>query len=162
MSLLFGRGLVGFVLLAFWIWAILDVIATEESLIRNLPKFAWLLLVIFLSSIGALAWVLLGRPAGAGWRPGDTTPRPVKRAYGPEDSPRWDPRLDARTGSQETAREREDRLRRERYADLDAELDRRLEEKRREEERLKEWEADLRRREAELEDKGDGTPPPTA
>ncbi|HET9444358.1 MAG TPA: PLD nuclease N-terminal domain-containing protein, partial [Acidimicrobiales bacterium] len=93
MSLLFGRGIVGVVLLAFWIWAILDVIATEERLIRNLPKFAWLMLVIFLSSIGALAWVLLGRPAGAGWRPGDTAPRPARRAYGPEDSPRWDPRL---------------------------------------------------------------------
>ena len=118
--MLFGGGLFGLVVLAFWIWAIFDVISTDESLVRNLPKAVWLLLVIFLSTIGALAWLLLGRPEHAGLRPGDTTPRQRAgrpRSVGPEDSPTW---ID-------------DEARRARYAELDAELDRRLEEKRRRE-----------------------------
>ena len=87
----------------------------------------WLLLVIFLSSIGALAWLLLGRPEHAGLRPGDTTPRAAggrapssgpARVRGLEDSPAW----------------ADEEARRARYAELDAELDRRLEEKRRLEE----------------------------
>ena len=113
--MLFGGGLFGLVVLAFWIWAIFDVISTDESLVRNLPKTVWLLLVIFLSTIGALAWLLLGRPEHAGFRPGDTAPRPRPRALGVEDAPSW---------ADEEARRR-------RYAELDAELDRRLEEKRR-------------------------------
>lgn len=121
----------GLVLLAFWLWAIFDVISTDEAMVRNLPKFAWLMLVIFLSSIGAVAWLLLGRPENAGFRPGDTTPR--QRFTGPEDGPSW----------------ADESSKRARYAELDEELDRRLEEK-----RLAEWEAELRRREAELEQRG--------
>ena len=78
-------GFVPLVLLALWIYCILDVIATEDSLIRNLPKTMWLLIVIFLPDIGSLAWLLLGRPMYAGWRPGDKTRRPTKRVIGPED-----------------------------------------------------------------------------
>lgn len=78
-------GFVPLVLLALWIYCILDVIATEESLVRNLPKTMWLLIVIFLPDIGSLAWLLLGRPMYAGWRPGDTSRRPTKRVLGPED-----------------------------------------------------------------------------
>lgn len=78
-------GFVPLVLLALWIYCILDVIATEDSLVRNLPKTMWLLIVIFLPDIGSLAWLLLGRPMYAGWRPGDTSRRPAKRVIGPED-----------------------------------------------------------------------------
>ncbi|HYH50920.1 MAG TPA: PLDc N-terminal domain-containing protein [Acidimicrobiia bacterium] len=78
-------GFVPLVLLALWLYAIFDVIATDESLMRNLPKPVWLLIVIFLPDIGSLAWLLLGRPLYAGWRPGDTTRRAPKRAIGPED-----------------------------------------------------------------------------
>ena len=129
LPVLFGGGVFGLVLLAFWLWAIFDVISTDESMVRNLPKVVWLLLVIFLSSIGAMAWLLLGRPEHAGFRPGDTTTRARPRSRGPEDEPAW---------VAEDAR-------RARYAELDEELDRRLEEK-----RLQEWEDELRRREAEL------------
>lgn len=115
-GMFYGGGLVGFLLLGFWLWAIFDVISTDESMVRNLPKFAWLMLVIFLSTIGALAWLLLGRPERAGFRPGDTTPR--QRFTGPEDGPLW--------AIEES--------RRARYAEMDEELDRRLEEKRRQEE----------------------------
>jgi hypothetical protein len=55
-------GFVSFVLLGFWLWAIFDVISSDQTAVRNLPKLVWLLLVVFLSTIGSLAWLLLGRP----------------------------------------------------------------------------------------------------
>jgi hypothetical protein len=85
----FLPGIGGFVLIALWIYCIFDVIASEESLIRNLPKTMWLLIVFFIPDVGSIAWLLLGRPAFAGWRPGDTSTRPVRQYRGPEDDDRW-------------------------------------------------------------------------
>jgi hypothetical protein len=148
--MLYGDGIIGLLFIGFWLWSIFDVISTDESLCRNLPKSMWIMLVIFLPDIGAIAWLLLGRPENASFRIGDTSPRPPRRVAGPEDSPRWNPRLDARTGVAETPRERLVRENRERYADMDAELDRRLEER-----RLREWEEESQRRERDLEGGGD-------
>ena len=87
--MLFGDGVVGLALLVLWIFCILDVISTEEVLCRNLPKYVWLLIVIILPDVGSIAWLLLGRPAGAGFRLGSQVGvyKPQKRAIGPEDSP---------------------------------------------------------------------------
>ena len=82
-------GLVGLLLLAFWIWALLDCIATDSALCRNLPKPMWIILVLILPDIGALAWVLLGRPEKASWRPGSTDYSAPRRPVGLEDSPRY-------------------------------------------------------------------------
>jgi Phospholipase_D-nuclease N-terminal len=82
---LLDLGVVSIALLALWVFCIFDVIATDDALVRNLPKGMWLLIVIFLPDIGSLAWLLLGRPMYAGWRPGDTTRRPPRRVIGPED-----------------------------------------------------------------------------
>ncbi len=84
---LLGGGVIGFLLVALWIYCIFDVIATEEVLIRNLPKAVWLLIVIFIPDIGSIAWLALGRPPFAGWRPGDTGVRPARKVLGPEDRP---------------------------------------------------------------------------
>ena len=116
----YGGGLVALVVLALWIWAIFDVISTDEARMRNLPKMVWLLLVVFFGAVGSIAWLLLGRPEGASFSPGGAT---MRRGYG---EPVW----------------LEEDQRRRRYADLDEELDRRIEER-----RLQEWEDDLRRRE---------------
>ena len=80
-----GGGLIGFALIALWLYCIFDVISTEEVLIRNLPKMVWLFIVIVLPDIGSIAWLALGRPVFAGWRPGDTGGRPTRRVVGPED-----------------------------------------------------------------------------
>jgi hypothetical protein len=82
---LFEEGLIPLLLLGLWIYCIFDVIASDDVLIRNLPKGMWLLIVIFLPDVGSLAWLLLGRPLYAGWRPGDTTRRAPRRVVGPED-----------------------------------------------------------------------------
>ena len=127
-------GLLAFLIFAFWIYCLFDVITAESTLVRNLPKLIWLILVIMLADIGGLAWLILGRPLNTGFVPGqpeyhpssrpiDRTPR---RAIGPEDSPEFEDRI-------RRARERE----------------------------LREWEDDLKRREAELrrqEGGGDSNP----
>ena len=120
---LIGMGIVPLVLLALWLYCIFDVIATDATLVRNLPKGAWLVLVIFLLDIGSLAWLALGRPLYAGWRPGDTTARPRPRQVrGPEDAPGLLPPARPPGDSAPDARE----------------------------ERLRAWEEELRRREREL------------
>src|SRR5689334_21572576 len=96
MALFETEGLVGFLLVMFWAWAVIDVIATDSSLCRNLDKGVWLILVIILPDLGALAWILLGRPEGAGFMPGGASssnraPQPRYRGnspYGPDSAHR--------------------------------------------------------------------------
>ena len=88
MALFDAEGLVGVLLLLFWAYAIIDVISTDESRCRNLNKGLWLVLVVILPDLGALAWVLLGRPEGAGLAPGGSNPRrrqPSSSGIGPYD-----------------------------------------------------------------------------
>ena len=91
----------GAFLLIFWAWAVLDCISTDSIIVRNLPKTTWLLLVLFIPTIGAVAWLLLGRPEHAGvslggqrsWlyeerpAPPGGASRPAPR--GLEDDPGW-------------------------------------------------------------------------
>lgn len=87
-------GLTGLVSFALWIWAVFDVIASESMLVRNLPKGTWLFVVIFIPTVGAIAWLLLGRPVGAGaslgGQPASYEDNPWRSATrGFEDSPEW-------------------------------------------------------------------------
>lgn len=108
-------GLLGLLMLGFWLWALYDVITTPDGAARHLPKLAWVFVIALLWVVGAAAWLLLGRPASV--------------APGGARSPAWHPALDERTGVQETPRERVERDRREFYRRMDEELDRRLAEK---------------------------------
>lgn len=99
-----GGGLVGILLLALWAYCIFDVISTDESLMRNMPKILWLVVVIVLPTVGSVAWLLLGRPEGAGLRPGDTStyrapkaPRLGPTPVAPDDDPAFLARLDDET-----------------------------------------------------------------
>jgi len=85
---LFGGGFIGLLLLGLWVYCVFDVISTDSALARNLPKMAWLMIVVFLPDIGSIAWLALGRPQFAGWRPGDTARAP-RRVVGPEDLPTY-------------------------------------------------------------------------
>lgn len=44
------------------IYALIDAIMTPRSQVRGLPKALWLLLVVIIPFVGAVAWLLLGRP----------------------------------------------------------------------------------------------------
>lgn len=142
------HGIGGTFLFLLWIWAVLDVIATDSILIRNLPKVTWLLLVLFIPTIGAVAWLLLGRPEGAGmslggqrsalyvdpddrWQPSSGS---TGRYIGPDDDPSFGRSSASPSPSLPTSmREEEPLAIRER--------------------KLMEREAELARREAELAEK---------
>lgn len=59
---LFGIGIVGVLLFALWLFCIIDVITTAESDMQHLPKIIWLLIVIFLPTVGSIVWLVVGRP----------------------------------------------------------------------------------------------------
>jgi hypothetical protein len=54
-------GVLGLFFLGLWIFCIIDVITTPEGQSRNLPKIAWLLIVILLMDVGSIAWLIAGR-----------------------------------------------------------------------------------------------------
>lgn len=64
--MLYFDGVFGLVMLAVWLFCIIDVITTDSASCRNLPKIAWLLLVIILADLGSIAWLVAGRPWAAG------------------------------------------------------------------------------------------------
>lgn len=129
---LLGGGVFGLALLVLWIYCIFDVISSDEALVRNLPKMVWLVIVVFIPTIGSVAWLALGRPPYASWRPGGEEPRrPPRRVLGPEDFPGFPT---SRPSISEESAGREERLR--------------------------SWEEDLRRREDDLRRDDDGPVPP--
>lgn len=119
---LLGPGLVGAIFFVLWVYCLLDVIASDESLVRNLPKIPWLFLVLLFGPVGSVAWLALGRPMYAGWRPGDSENRASRTVRGPEDEVGYRPPPTRAPGT----------------APDDAA------------ERLQRWEDDLARREGEL------------
>jgi drug/metabolite transporter (DMT)-like permease len=73
---------------ALTIFSIIDCSRTEESRIRSLPKWAWLVMIIFVPGIGSIAWLVAGRPKGPG-RGG----RKKRKIVPPDDNPDWLKRL---------------------------------------------------------------------
>lgn len=123
--MLAADGVLGLVLLGIWIYAIFDVIGSDPDEVRNLPKLAWVVVVLLLVEIGAIAWLLLGRPQK--WRAVKPPPArfvPVGDLDGPRPPVVDDPNL---SGMSDLVREREERA------------------------RLRMWEAQVRRREEELQ-----------
>ncbi len=52
----------GFLVLALWIYCLVDVISRSDGEIRNLPKLWWILLVLFFPLAGSVAYLVAGRP----------------------------------------------------------------------------------------------------
>ncbi len=112
--------------LALWIYCLFDVITTDESMVRNLPKMVWLVIVLVSADIGSIAWLLLGRPPKASFALPDNGFRSRRAAPTPDHlsvPPLADPRLERMGG---VAREREEMA------------------------RMRMWEAQLKRREDEV------------
>ena len=131
-------GLVTLLATALWVFCIIDALTAPEEAVRNLPKLAWVFIVL-IPPVGPIAWLVAGRPAGStadlsyrGNR--GRTPWPATKTAGfPEyERPRGGSAPDDDPAFL-------DRLRRE-EARSDAEH----------EEMLRRWEADLRRREEDL------------
>ena len=55
-----------FTLVAFavWIFTLADVVQSPGKDVRNLPKVAWVVIVLLFPVLGSAAWFVLGRPQG--------------------------------------------------------------------------------------------------
>ena len=63
--MLFADGVVGLVVLGFWLYCVFDAITSDATLVRNLSKPMWVVITIFLFEIGAVLWLVAGRPREA-------------------------------------------------------------------------------------------------
>jgi len=81
--------------LALTVYCVIDAFQTDEAQMRNLPKVAWVLLVLLLPVLGPVGWLLLGRPTrrsvrSRGVGPSATDQRREqdrRRPRGPDDDP---------------------------------------------------------------------------
>lgn len=58
----------GLLELALLVYCLVDCIGSDEGAIRNLPKMAWILIVLLIPIAGPIAWLVAGRPTYAGRR----------------------------------------------------------------------------------------------
>ncbi|REJ04235.1 PLDc_N domain-containing protein [Microbacterium bovistercoris] len=47
--------------IALTVVALIDIITRDDSQVKHMPKFVWLLLVVFLPLIGGILWFAVGR-----------------------------------------------------------------------------------------------------
>jgi hypothetical protein len=130
---LMTRGLPVLLELGLTIFCLIDCIQTPEIEVRNLPRWAWILLILIFPLIGAIAWLVAGRPQRGG-------PRAVDRVTGYPEYQRERGRVVAPDDDPEFLRQ-VGRLNDEHEA------------------MLQQWERDLRRREEQLRGHEDGEPP---
>ena len=119
---LLTRGLPVLLELGLTIFCLIDCLQTPEQAARNLPKWAWVLLILIFPLLGSIAWLVAGRP-GRDEVVAYTTgyaehERSARRPMAPDDDPEFLREL-GRVNSEH-------------------------------EQTLKRWEADLARREEEL------------
>ena len=134
--LFFTRGLPVLLELGLLIYCLIDAIQSPDADIRGLPKWGWLLFIIFLPIVGSVTWLLVGRPV-PGYRGAS------KPGYSPgfpeHERNLWAPGQAATAGSS--------------APDDDPEFLRELDKLNSDyehEQTLKQWEADLKRREEDL------------
>ncbi|MER8160659.1 PLD nuclease N-terminal domain-containing protein [Streptomyces sp. NPDC094472] len=146
--------------LALSIYAFIDCITTDEQDIRYIPKPIWAILVLLFPVVGSISWLIAGRKravAGGGGRGAARSAGGGGGWVAPDDNPEFLKSLNDKS----------------RKDDGDAQADPPGDHEESDEERLKDWEADLRRREEELRRKGEGpgsgsgsgpedSPPPAA
>ncbi|HYH76696.1 MAG TPA: PLD nuclease N-terminal domain-containing protein [Arthrobacter sp.] len=68
--------------LAIFVYGLVDVIRTDGRLTRGISKPSWIIVMIVLPVLGAILWLLIGRPRGRS---------PVRQSYGHPSSPDDDP-----------------------------------------------------------------------
>jgi hypothetical protein len=77
-------GALGLVMLGLWIFCLIDVITTDSSQMRHLPKAAWLLIVLLLPDIGSIVWLVIGHDWSARRV---VAPTPLQREFPQYDRP---------------------------------------------------------------------------
>lgn len=68
--------------LALTLYTFIDCAIRDETQIQKLPKWGWLLIILFVSTLGSIAYLVIGRTRGPkGPRP------PKRRVLPPDDDP---------------------------------------------------------------------------
>ena len=68
--------------LALTLYAFIDCAMRDDSQINKLPKWGWLLVILFISSLGSIAYLIIGRSRGPKGPRG-----PKRRILPPYDDP---------------------------------------------------------------------------
>jgi hypothetical protein len=55
----------GLIVLVMWVFCLVELISSDEGVIRHLPKLVWLLIVLFFPLAGSVAWLVAGRPVSS-------------------------------------------------------------------------------------------------
>ena len=79
---------------ALTVYCVIDAFQTDEADMRNLPKVAWVVLVLLLPVVGPVSWLLFGRPtrhstaaSSQQRRKDQRLERERRRPRGPDDDP---------------------------------------------------------------------------
>lgn len=57
--------ILGIAAFAFWVWAIVDVVKVpDDSMFKAGSKLVWVLVVVITGVMGAIIYLVVGRPAG--------------------------------------------------------------------------------------------------
>ena len=68
--------------LALTLYTFIDCAQRDESQLQKLPKWGWLLVILFFSSIGSISYLVIGRKRG-----GKGPRQPKRRILPPDDDP---------------------------------------------------------------------------
>jgi hypothetical protein len=68
--------------LALTLYAFIDCAMRDDSQINKLPKWGWLLVILFISSLGSIAYLIIGHSRGPKGPRG-----PKRRILPPDDDP---------------------------------------------------------------------------
>ena len=95
------RALPAIISVVLLVYCLIECIQTPEHQCRNLPKMAWVLVIVFLPLVGSVAWLVAGRPVRqTPAAPAGATPyqRPV---LAPDDDPQFLQQLKASNAEHE-------------------------------------------------------------
>ncbi|MFJ6028171.1 PLDc N-terminal domain-containing protein [Pseudarthrobacter sp. NPDC092424] len=84
--------------LVIFVYGLVDVIRTDARLTRGISKPAWIVVMIVLPVLGAILWLLMGRPRG-----GSARPQEYRHPTAPDDDPDFLRNLEARRRNQAEA-----------------------------------------------------------
>ena len=77
------RVLVIVLTIAIQLYGLIDCAQREDSEVRSLPRWGWLIIIVLVPTIGAIAYLIAGRPK----RPGGGGNKKPKRTIAPDDDP---------------------------------------------------------------------------
>lgn len=56
--------LLSFIPIALIIFALVDLVTTDEYRVKHLPKMGWVFVIVFLPLIGSIVWLVVGKDRG--------------------------------------------------------------------------------------------------